>query len=50
MEPLAIGRLAGSANARLKKALRVRCDVRIYPLQVMQQQKDWPEKYQRRRI
>jgi hypothetical protein len=28
----------------------VRCDVRIYPLQVIQQEEDWPEKHQRRRI
>lgn len=35
---------------RVRKALRVRCDVRIYPLEVMQQQDDWPEKDQRRRI
>jgi 8-oxo-dGTP pyrophosphatase MutT (NUDIX family) len=37
-------------KGRLKKRLRVRCDVWIYPLQVTRQQEDWPEKHQRRRI
>jgi 8-oxo-dGTP pyrophosphatase MutT (NUDIX family) len=35
---------------RLKKARRVRCNVRIYPLQVIELQEDWPEKHQRCRI
>src|SRR6185295_7538716 len=37
-----------SYNKRLKSGRSVQCEVRVFPLKVTRQKKEWPEKQQRR--